>query len=248
MGEKQVVLGALVWQWEVSSDGGAQLVVACAKCPVRFGSVDFQVDLVCLPSKQMDVIFGVDWMLTFGVSINCLTKSITFSKPVDEVGGKFLTAKQVKNSLDGEASVFMMFASLKESSEKGVCDLPVVQEFPKVFPGDITDLQPEREVEFAFDLVPGTSPISIALYWMYASELGELKKKLEDLLKKQFTRPSVLPWGAPVLLVKKNDGSMRLCVDYRQLNKVTIKNRNPLPRNVIKWINWLVRKCLVRLT
>jgi len=149
---------------------------------------------------------------------------------VDEVGGKFLTAEQVKLSLDGEASVFMMFASLKESSEKGVSDLPVVQEFPKVFPDDITDLPPEREVEFAIDLVQGTSPISIVSYRMSALELGELKKQLEELLEKQFIRSSVSPWAALVLLVKKNDGNMRLCVDYRQLNKVTIKNRYPLPR------------------
>jgi len=123
----------------------------------------------------------------------------------------------------------MMFASLKGSSEKGIGDLPVVQEFQEVFPDDITELPPERDIEFAIDLVPGTSPISIAPYRMSASELGELKKQLEELLEKQFIRPSVSPWGAPVLLVKKKDGSMRLCVDYRQLNKVMIKNRNPLP-------------------
>jgi hypothetical protein len=202
----------------------------CAKCPVSFGNVDFELDLVCLPLKHMDVIFGMDWMLTFGVNINCLTKSVTFSKPVAEECGKFLTAEQVKKSLDGEASVFMMFASLKESSEQGVGDLPVVQEFPEVFPDDITELPSESEVEFAIDLVPGTSPITIAPYRMSASELGELKKRLEELLEKQFIRPSVSPWGAPVLLVKKKDGSMRLCVDYRQLNKVTIKNQYLLPR------------------
>ncbi|MCI64551.1 RNA-directed DNA polymerase (Reverse transcriptase), partial [Trifolium medium] len=80
------------------------------------------------------------------------------------------------------------------------------------------------------DLVPGTSPISMAPYRMLASELNELKKQLEELLEKSFIRPSVSPWGAPVLLVKKKDGSMRLCIDYRQLNKVTIKNKYPLPR------------------
>ena len=123
-----------------------------------------------------------------------------------------------------------MFASLNESSEKGIGDLPVLQEFPEVFPDDITELPPEREVEFAIDLIPGTSPILIAPYRMSASELGELKKQLEELLEKQFIRPSVSLWGALVLLVKKKDGSMRLCVDYRQLNKVTIKNRYSLPR------------------
>jgi hypothetical protein len=105
-----------------------------------------------------------------------------------------------------------------------------VQEFLEVFSDDITKLQSEREVEFAVDLVPGMSPISIAPYRMSASELSELKKQLEELIEKQFIRPSVSPWGAPMLLVKKKDGSMRLCVDYGQLNKVTIKNRYPLPR------------------
>jgi len=123
-----------------------------------------------------------------------------------------------------------MFASLKESREKGIGDLLVVQEFPEVFPNDITDLPPEREVECAIDLVLVMSPISIAPYQMSASELGELKKQMEKLLEKQLIRPSVSPWGALVLLVKKKDGCMKLCVDYRQLNKVTIKNRYPLPR------------------
>ena len=136
-----------------------------------------------LPLKHMDVIFGMDWMLTFGFNINYLTNSVTFSKPVAEESGRFLTAEQVKKSLDGEASVFMMFASLKESSEKRVGELPVVQEFPEVFPDDITELPPEREVEFAIDLVPGTSHISIAPYRMSASELGDLKKELEELLE-----------------------------------------------------------------
>jgi len=105
-----------------------------------------------------------------------------------------------------------------------------VKEFLEVFPDEILDVPPEREVEFAIDLVPGTKPVSMAPYHMSASELAELKKQLEDLLDKKFVRPSVSPWGAQVLLVKKKNGSMRLCIDYRQLNKVTIKNRYPLPR------------------
>jgi len=184
--------------------------------------------LLTVEAYGRDFWNGLD--VTFGVNINCLTKSVTFYKPADEVVGKFLTAEQVKESLNGEASVFMMFASLKESGEKGVGDFPVVQEFPEVFPDDIIDLPREREVAFAIELVPGTSPVLIAPYRMSASELGELKKQLEELLDKQFIRPSVSLWGAPVLLVKKKDGSMRLCVDYRQLNKVTIKNQYPLPR------------------
>src|ERR1051325_12117107 len=101
--------------------------------------------------------------------------------------------------------------------------LEMVNEFPEVFPEDVNELPPEREVEFALDFIPGTSPVSMAPYRMSASELSELKKQLEKLLEKKFIRPSVSPWGAPVLLVKKKEGTMRLCVDYRQLNKVTIK-------------------------
>ncbi|MCI06844.1 retrotransposon protein, partial [Trifolium medium] len=122
-----------------------------------------------------------------------------------------------------------MFASLKLERESGVSSLPVVCEFSDVFPDDILDLAPEREVEFAIDVVPGTSPVSMAPYQMSAIELEELKKRLEELLEKKFIRPSVSSWGAPVLLVKKKEGSMRLCIDYRQLNKVTIKNKYPLP-------------------
>lgn len=121
--------------------------------------MDFELNLVCFPLSHMDVIFGIDWMLSSGVSINCLTKSITFSKRLDRVGENFLSAKQVKKSLDGEAYVFMMFSLLKECIEKGVDDLPVVQEFFDLFPYNVTYLPPEREFEFAIDLVPETSPI-----------------------------------------------------------------------------------------
>uniref|UniRef100_A0A2N9H8U5 CCHC-type domain-containing protein n=1 Tax=Fagus sylvatica TaxID=28930 RepID=A0A2N9H8U5_FAGSY len=87
-----------------------------------------------------------------------------------------------------------------------------------------------REIEFSIDLLPGITPISIAPYRMAPVELEELKKQLWELLDKGFIRPTVSPWGAPILFVKKKDGSMRLCIDYRQLNRVTVKNKYPLPR------------------
>ena len=126
--------------------------------------------------------------------------------------------------------MFSLLAYLSVENQAVIDGLPVVKEFPEVFPDEIPDVPPEREVEFSIDLVPGTKPVSMAPYRMSASELAELKKQLEDLLEKKFVRPSVSPWGAPVLLVKKKDGSMRLCIDYRQLNKVTIKNRYSLLR------------------
>ena len=103
-------------------------------------------------------------------------------------------------------------------------------EYPDVFPEELPGIPPVREIDFSVELVPGTAPISRAPYRMAASELAELKKQLAELLDKGFIRPSASPWGAPVLFVKKKDGSLRLCIDYRQLNQVTVKNKYPLPR------------------
>ena len=90
-------------------------------------------------------------------------------------------------------------------------------------------MPPDREIEFSIDLLPGTAPISKAPYRMAPTELKELKEQLVELLDKGFILPSASPWGALVLFVKKKDGSMRLCIDYRELNRVTIKNKYPLP-------------------
>ncbi|KAH0709023.1 hypothetical protein KY284_010450 [Solanum tuberosum] len=108
--------------------------------------------------------------------------------------------------------------------------VPIVREFPEVFPDDLPGVPHEREIDFDIDIITDTCPISILQYRMALTELKELKEQLKDLLDKGFIRPSVAPWGAPILFVRKKDGSLRMCIDYRQLNKVTIKNRYPLPR------------------
>ena len=108
--------------------------------------------------------------------------------------------------------------------------MPVVVEYTGVFPEDLCGLPPKRVVDFHIDLMSGVTPISKVPYRMAPAEMAELKKQLDELLEKGYIRPSVSPWGAPVLFVKKKDGSMRLCIDYRELNKVTVKNRYSLPR------------------
>ena len=111
-----------------------------------------------------------------------------------------------------------------------IFDIPTISDFPDVFPEELPGLPPQREIEVAIDVVPGATPASITPYQMAPVELKELKLQLQELLEKRFIRPSVSSWGAPVLFVKKKDGTLRLCIDYRQLNKLTIKNKYPLPR------------------
>jgi len=107
----------------------------------------------------------------------------------------------------------MIFDQLEVEKEERITMIPVVREFEDVFPGEVLGLPPRREVEFSIDLVLGAGPVSIAPYRMARAELVELKKQIEELLEKQFIRPSASPWRAPVLLVKKKDGGSRLCVD-----------------------------------
>lgn len=118
----------------------------------------------------------------------------------------------------------------KEHVVKKLHQVKIVQDFLDVFPGDLHDFPPARELEFEIELLPGTVPISKAPYRMAPLELQELKKQLQELLDKGFIRPSHSPWGAPVLFVKNKDETFRLYIDYRELNNVTIKKKCPLPR------------------
>ena len=120
--------------------------------------------------------------------------------------------------------------TVNQVEDKKVEDIPVVCEYPDVFLDDLPRMPPDHEVEFAIELQPGTAPISRRPYQMPPNELAELKKQLHELLDKGYIRPSTSPWGCPALFVKKKDQSLRLCVDYRFLNAITIKNKYPLPR------------------
>jgi hypothetical protein len=109
-------------------------------------------------------------------------------------------------------------------------DIRVVCEYPDVFPEELPGMPPDRDVEFVIDILPGTAPISKRPYRMSSTQLIELKKQIKELLENGFIRPSSSPWGAPVIFVEMKDGTQRMCVDYRFLNEVTIKNKYPLPR------------------
>ncbi|XP_050915453.1 uncharacterized protein LOC127130499 [Lathyrus oleraceus] len=215
-------------------DDVVETPLICENCSLSVNGRIFQIDLICLPLKKVDVVLGMDWLSVNSVFIGCEEKMIIIPSSeatLTDVLTTILegTVGMVNFLFEKEKSVLLVLT--KESSDNlSVTQIPVVCEFPEVFPEDATSLPPKREVEFSIDLIPGTTPISISPYRMAPVELRELKNQLEELLTKHFIRPSVSPWGAPVLLVKKKDGSMRLCIDYRQLNKVTTKNKYPLPR------------------
>ncbi|KAK2402384.1 hypothetical protein QL285_051909 [Trifolium repens] len=168
----------------------------------------------------------MDWLSYHYVILDCARKLVFFPEPGVQ---RYLSANRLSMVMCNGEPEIVSLASLGVTSEIRIGDFRVVQDFQDVFPSEIPAFPPCREVEFFIDLQPGTGPISESAYRMAPSELVELKSQIEDLLEKGFIRPSVSPWGALVLLVKKKDGRSRLCVDYRKLNKVTIKNRYPLP-------------------
>ncbi|KAL8146992.1 hypothetical protein AgCh_004637 [Apium graveolens] len=141
----------------------------------------------------------------------------------------FLTIVQAKKLLRKGCESFLAYVVDSEKGNPSIEDIPVVNEFPDVFPDELPGLPPDRQIEFEINHAPGTEPVSKAPCRMAPAEMKELASQLQELLDKGVIRPSTSPWGAPVLFVKKKDGSMRLCIDYRELNKVTIKNRYPLP-------------------
>ncbi|KAL5570732.1 hypothetical protein UlMin_020329 [Ulmus minor] len=209
-------------------------------CPLLIEEHILMADLVVLGIHDFDIILGMDWLSKHYATIECHEKEVLFQPSgvpsFRFVGAKskpripIITAMKARRMLNKGCVGYL--ASLIELPENGLPanQVPVVQEFVDVFPEDLPGLPPDREIKFSIDLVPGTAPISKAPYRMAPSELKELKVQLQELMDKGFIQPSFSPWGSPVLFVKKKDGTLRLCIDYRELNKVTVKNKYPLPR------------------
>jgi len=179
----------------------------------------FRVNLMVMPGLVLDVIIGMNKMIGWGAVIDAGNRILSLKDPQ----GEGVLQVKLPRRLD--------FASLSCAVQVVPLEyIPVVCEFPDVFPEELPGLPPDREVEFAIELIPGTALISRRPYRMPPNELAELKNQLKELLDKGFIRPSSSEWGCPALFVKKKDQSLRMCVDYRPLNAVTIKNKYPLPR------------------
>ncbi|KAH0678949.1 hypothetical protein KY284_020034 [Solanum tuberosum] len=182
----------------------------------------FHLDVYALLDLGATLSFVTPYIeVNFRVNAETLSEPFSVSTPV----GDPVIPRQVSRNYPTTVSLKVTSADLEELEMSD----PVVNEFPKVFPEDLPGVPLEREIDFVKDLLPDTQPILIPPYIMASAELKELKEKLKDLLDKGFIRPSISPWGDPVLFMKKNEGSLIMFIDYRQLNKVTIKNKYPIP-------------------
>jgi hypothetical protein len=166
----------------------------------------------------IDVILGINYLTNYDGVISCAKRMVTLSSPQGE---------RIEVNVSMPATVEAMVNQLEEKSLEHI---RIVCEYPDVFSEELPGMPPDCDIEFIIELLPGTTPISKRAYRMDVKDLIELKKQIEELLEKGFIRPSSSPWGSPVLFVNKKAGSRRMCVDYRSLNEVTIKNKYPLPR------------------
>ncbi|GJW99229.1 putative reverse transcriptase domain-containing protein [Tanacetum coccineum] len=170
--------------------------------------------------QDPNIMMGMDWLSNYKAKIIFHEKVVRIPLP----DGKVL---RVVGERPEEKARLLMSA---KASDKKQEEIVVVRDFPKVFPDDLSGLPPIREIEFWIELIPRATPVAKSPYRLAPSEMEELFGQLKELQDKGFIRPSSSPWGAPVLFVKKKDGSFRMCIDYRELNKLTVKNRYPLPR------------------
>ena len=214
----------------------ARIGMICRGCELEISGTLLTVDLRIMDMSEFDVILGMDWLTAYRVVIDCERKRVTaYTQDGTRVvfqGDKHDILPQIVYESRCQGQLVGWLASLTlEDEVRPDLDLPrVVWEYVDVFPDELPGLPPQRVVDFGIELHPGTSPISMTPHRMAPVELQELRVQLQELLDKGFIRSSTSPWGALVLFAKKKDKTLRLCIDYRQLNQVTIKNRYPLSR------------------
>ncbi|GKB36419.1 putative reverse transcriptase domain-containing protein [Tanacetum coccineum] len=215
-------------------------------CTLNLQNQLFKINLLPIELESFDIIVGMDWMAEHHAKVVCYEKYIrvTYGNDMLIVQGErsrvknksrleVISSIRTQGYIDKGCQVFlvqMMKKEETEASEKRIEDVPIFRDFLEVFLKDFPGLPPTRQVEFYIELIPRAAPIARAPYHLVLAEMKELAEQLKELSDKGFIRPSSSPWGAPILFVKKKDGSFRMCIDYRELNKLTVKNRYPLPR------------------
>src|SRR3954469_25446537 len=191
---------------------------------VEVEGIKFLASPIILKSSTIDLILGMYWLKLHDAALYCGNKSVRLFHPSGEIVNHTTRVTQ-----DAETQIYMMNA-LNASPLDGIENVPIVRDFPDVFPEELPGIPPVREVEFVIDLKPSTVPNAKRPYKMPPHHLLELKKEIDMALHKGFIRPSSSTWGAPSLFVKKSNGTNRLVQDYRPINQATIQNKYPLPR------------------
>ena len=240
--DKVPAMEKLAYDMHVTSPLGHNVSVNSIyrNCPIVIQTREFLADLITLPFREFDLILGMDWLSKNRAIVDCGQKTVVLRCSdqteviVQGIGSSVMSnvisTMQARRFMRKGCETFLAVILDSKRSQVDVEKIPVVREFPDVFPEELPGIPHEREVDLAIEIAPGTVPTSMAPYRMAPTELKELKSQLQELLDKGFIRPSVSPWGAPVLFVKKKDGTLRMCIDYRQINKVTVKNKYPMPR------------------
>ncbi|XP_070025556.1 uncharacterized protein [Nicotiana sylvestris] len=208
-------------------------------CVVTFCGFETREDLLLLDMIDFEVILGMDWLSPYHAILDCHAKTVSLVMPrlpilewkgsTVDIPSRVISFLKAPHMVEKGCLAYLPYVRDTTAESPTIDSVSVVREFTDVFPSDLSGMPLDCDIDFYIDLAPGTQPIYIPPYRMAPKELKELKEQLEELLVKGFVRPSVSPWGAPVLFVKKTDETMRICIDYRQLNKVTIKNKYPLP-------------------
>ena len=205
-------------------------------CVLEISRTLLTVDLRIMDMSKFDVILGMDWLTAYWVVIDYERRRVTaYTQDGTRMvfqGDKhdILPHTVYESKCQGQLASWLASLTLEDEVRPDL-DLPrVVCEYVDVFPDELPGLPPHRDVNFGIELHPGISPISMTPHRMASVELQELRVQLQELLDKGFMKPSTSPWGAPVLFAKKKGKALRLCIDYRQLNRVMIQNQYLLPR------------------
>jgi hypothetical protein len=209
---------------QIDSVGGrVRADSVCLNISVEIRGIAFLANLIVMSTQGIDVILGLNWLDKYQAVISYDKRTIKLMSPLGE---EVMTELVPPESRKG--SCYQMAIDSSEADPLEI--IKVVSEFSDVIPKDLPGMPPERKVEFAIELLPRTAPIVKRAYRVSGPELVELNKQIDELSEKGYIRPSTSPWAAPVLFVEMKDGTRRMCMDYRALNEVTVKNKYPLPR------------------
>jgi hypothetical protein len=217
--KSQMVMEYLPTPYIISTPGGKIFTRQVdVNPPLNLGGRVYKTSLIVAEGQGIDVILGMNWMKRHRALLDTAARTVYLDSP--EHGNTTLQL----------ALTPVTSTAVHHTVAQNLEDIPIACEFPDVFQEDLPGMPPDQDVEFIIELQSGTAPISRRTYKMTPKELSELKVQLNELLDKGYIHPSSSPWSCPTLFMKKKDQSLRLCVDYRPLNAVTIKNKYPLPR------------------